>query len=107
MAVPFKSHTVTIGGTSYRGFAEPYTPKADETPPGEGLTVLAYWLVLIDPLADYKAAGVVPDAAITDIYQGSILQEAGPLYIREVKPYYSGLSSDHIEIRAVAYREES
>ena len=32
--------------------------------------------------------------------------ESGPLYIRLVKPYISGLVTDHVEIRAVSYREE-
>lgn len=102
MALLFKPHTFTIGGTSFTGFAEPYTPKADETPAEEALTVKAYWLLLVDS----AHAAIVQDAAITTIALAGTTIETGPLYIRQVKPYLSGLSTDHVEIRAVAYRGE-
>ena len=82
MAVPYKPHTFTIGGTSFTGFAEPYTPKADETPPEEALTVKAYWLLLVDS----PHANIVQDAEIEDIALGATVIETGPLYIRQVKP---------------------
>lgn len=103
MAVPLKPHTFTIGGASFTGFAEPYTPKTDETPPEEALTVKTYWLVLVDAPADE----IVQDAQIEDIALGATVIETGPLYIRQVKPMLSGLDSDHVEIRAVAYRGEA
>ena len=103
MAVPLKPHTFTIGGASFTGFAEPYTPEADKTPPDEALTVKAYWLLLVDEPADE----IVQDAEIEDIALGATVIETGPLYVRLVKPYVSGLSTDHVEIRAVAYRGEA
>lgn len=104
MAVPEHKHRFTIGGGDFTGFAEPYTPKADETPPAEALTVKAYWRVLVDA----PDAVIVADAAIEDIETlGGTAIETGPLYIRQVIPWISDEDSDHVEIRAVAYREES
>lgn len=104
MAVPRHTHSFTIGGTAFTGFAEPYTPKADETPPEEALTVKGWWLLLVDE----PHASIVQEAVIEDVetLRGTAI-EAGPLYVRLVKPYLSGLRSDHVEIRAVAYREEA
>lgn len=104
MSVPYKPHSFTIGSTGFTGFAEPYTPAADQTPPEEALTVKAYWFLLVDS----AHSEIVQDAEITDIELtagGTI--EAGPLYIRQVKPFVSGLDTDHVEIRAVALRGEA
>lgn len=103
MAVPLKPHTFTIGSEDFVGFAESYTPTSDETPPEEALTTKAYWLLLVDA----PHAQIVQEAPITQIALGSTVIEAGPLYIRQVKPFLSGLRSDHVEIRAVAYRGEA
>lgn len=104
MAVPRHTHRFTIGGTSFTGFAEPYTPKADETTPEEALTVKGWWLLLVNT----PHASIVQEAVVEDVETlGGTAIEAGPLYIRLVKPYLSGLRSDHVEIHAVAYREEA
>jgi hypothetical protein len=104
MAAPLHTHSFTIGGTAFTGFAEPYTPKADETTPEEALTVKGWWILLVDsPHASISQEAVVEDVETS----GGTAIEAGPLYVRQVKPYISGLPTDHVEIIAVAYREEA
>lgn len=104
MPVPRHTHSFSIGGNAFTGFAEPYTPNADETTPEEALTVKGWWLLLVDS----PHASITQEAIVEDVETvGGTAIEAGPLYVRLVKPYISGLVSDHVEIRAVAYREEA
>ena len=105
MAVPKKPHRLTIGTTDFTGLAEPYAPKADDTLPEEALGVKGYWRLFVDA----PHSEIVQDAEVSDItlIKGSVVLEPGPIYIRQVKPYIAGLSVDHVEIIAVAYRGES
>ena len=105
MAVPKKPHSFAIGATDFTGLAEPYTPKTDDTLPEEALDVKGYWRLFVDA----PHAEIIQDAEVTDVtlIKGSVALEAGPVYIRQVKPYIAGLSVDHVEIIAVAYRGES
>jgi hypothetical protein len=105
MAVPKKPHNFIIGATDFTGLAEPYTPKADETLPEEALAVKSYWRLFVDA----PHVEIVQDAEVSDItlINGSVVLEAGPIYIRQINPYIAGLSVDHVEIIAVAYREEA
>ena len=105
MAVPKKPHSFTIGTTDFIGLAEAHTPKVDDSLPEEALTVRGYWRLFVDA----PHAEIVQDAEVSDItlIKGSVVLEAGPIYIRQIKPYIAGLSVDHVEIIAVAYREEA
>ncbi len=111
MALFFKPHTLTLAlpveGGSYglakcvQGDCQPYTPKADETPAEEGRNVKAYWRVFLEP-----DAPVILDAEIREVRLGRSLIEAGPLYVRRIDTFRQGLPTDHLEVLAVAYREE-
>lgn len=100
-----RPHSFILGGVTYYGDCQPYTPKPGETPDPEALNVKGYWLIF----ANEVPASMVQDAAITEITvrKTSVVIETGPVYIRQIKPFFSGLSTDHVELLAVTYRGES
>lgn len=104
MALVMRPHSMTINGYPFVGRASTFTPRADDTPAEEALTIKAWWRIFvpdIDPV-------IVQDAIVQDIafVESGQPVEAGPLYIRQVLPRNSGLLTTHTEIIAVSYRRE-
>jgi hypothetical protein len=100
-----KPHRFKIAGKSFTGRVAPYRLEGDDTPPEEGIEVGHTWRVMVDAPDDC----IVFDAPVTDVVliATDTLLEAGPLYIRQIDHYQSGLPTSHVKIVAMAYRGEA